>query len=106
MKTPNLKKMCITPLLLMGIFLVFLSSCEKDKDGAADSLSVKVNFTGNVKPNPGNILMVVVYNKDVTELDIETEMVVHFFIRPTVARLQHLQADELIDRGVGPGGLV
>lgn len=92
MKTAILKKMCLTPLLLMSFCLVFLSSCEKDKDGA-DSLDVKVNFPGSVKPDPGDILMVVIYNSDITELDIETD------IEPDVIAPVLLTQD-MIDNGV------
>lgn len=70
-----LEKIWILPVLLSVLFLASISSCEtEESDSGADSLSVTVNFTGNEIPDPGDILMVVVYNSDVTELDIETEI--------------------------------
>jgi hypothetical protein len=93
MKMLQLKKMRLIPFFLTGLFLTFLGSCEKDDKKASDSLDVTVNFTGTVTPEPEDVLMVVVYNSDVTEIGIEGD------IEPDV-QISVLLTQDMIDNGV------
>ena len=73
MKDLSLKKILLVPLLITGMFALFLSSCDKDKDeqNGDKSLEVTVNFTGSKKPKAGDVLNVVVIYTKISELDLD-----------------------------------
>ncbi|NLV68802.1 MAG: hypothetical protein GXY14_14115, partial [Spirochaetes bacterium] len=73
MKDLSLKKILLVPLLITGMFALFLSSCDKDKDeqNGDKSLDVTVNFTGSKKPKAGDVLNVVVIYTKISELDLD-----------------------------------
>jgi NTP pyrophosphatase (non-canonical NTP hydrolase) len=69
------KKILLLPLLMTGVFALFLSSCDKDKDeeNEGKSLDVTVNFTGDLIPEVGDVLNVVVFYTKISELDFNSE---------------------------------
>ncbi len=70
MKDLLFKKILLVPVLMTGVFALFLSSCDKDDDSDGKSLAVTVNFTGT-KPEVGNELMVVLVYSPFPEIDME-----------------------------------
>ncbi|MBK7489209.1 MAG: hypothetical protein IPI74_05230 [Bacteroidales bacterium] len=74
MKDLLFKKILLVPVLMTGVFALFLSSCDKDKDDDSDgkSLAVTVNFSGT-KPEVGKELMVVLVYSPFSEVDMEND---------------------------------
>ena len=82
MKDLLFKKILLLSFLLTGMFALFLSSCEKDKDedGEGQSLDVTVNFTGSTTPAVGDVLNVVVLYTKISELDFDSEVAPDFYV--------------------------
>ena len=79
MKDLLFKKILLVPVLMTGVFVLFLSSCDKDKDDDSDgkSLAVTVNFTGT-KPEVGKELMVVLVYSPFSEVDMEMTVRINY----------------------------
>ena len=75
MKDLLFKKILLVPVLMTGVFALFLSSCDKDKDDDSDgkSLAVTVNFSGTKVPSAGEQLMVVLVYSPLSEVDMEND---------------------------------
>ena len=72
MKDLLFNKILFVPFLMTGMFALLLSSCDKDEDSKDKSLDVTVNFTGDLKPDAGNVLTLFAFYTKISELNLDS----------------------------------